>query len=55
MSNNIDTKLFSRPACLKDFFDNTNINNKTEKIYPHDDITIVKNQQEFGHKKRIKP
>ena len=49
-----DIKTFSRPACLRDFFDNIDVN-KNNKIHSQNDITIAKNQQEFGHKKRIKP
>ena len=49
----------SRPLRIEDFLEtNTNNknskNNKNNKNYSHDD-TIAKNQQEFGHKKRIKP
>lgn len=56
------TQVFSRPgrhACLEDFFDNIinsqekNNNNNKDKKYQNDNIQ--KNQQEFGHKKRIKP
>lgn len=52
----------SRPLRIEDFLE-TNTNNKNSKNnkknknnknYSHDD-TIAKNQQEFGHKKRIKP
>ena len=52
----IETNLFSRRACLTDFFDTveTNLKNK-HKVYSCNDIDIAKNQQEFGHKKRIKP
>jgi hypothetical protein len=52
-----EPRTFSRKACLADFIDDnkaqsTRNNNK----YSHDDTnTIAKNQQEFGHKKRIKP
>ena len=50
------TQIASRCANLEDFFsiDDTNIKNKYNKINLHDD-NIAKNQQEFGHKKRIKP
>jgi hypothetical protein len=47
----------SRPLRIEDFLEtNTknNKNNKNNKNYSHDN-TIAKNQQEFGHKKRIKP
>ena len=44
---------YSRKLCLSDLLDN---NDKNEKNYSHrDSNTIQKNQQEFGHKKRIKP
>lgn len=49
---------FSRKAKLEDFFDDGEIinqNNKHNKNHSHDDNDIQKNQQEFGHKKRIKP
>lgn len=49
---------FSRKARLEDFLDNdekiTN-NHKNNKNHSHNDNNIEKNQQEFGHKKRIKP
>jgi hypothetical protein len=51
---------FSRKASLADFLDNIETNNKSSKRgqsndnYSRED-TIAKNQQEFGHKKRIKP
>ena len=57
----IPLKSFSRPACLKDFLDDDDTNtkntkNKYNKNYSHNDTnTIEKNQQEFGHRKRIKP
>jgi hypothetical protein len=41
----------SRPLRIEDFLET---NTKNNKNYSHDDI-IAKNQQEFGHKKRIKP
>lgn len=53
-------KSFSRKACLADFFDNSddiNISSSKHqhnKHHSHND-SIEKNQQEFGHKKRIKP
>lgn len=48
---------FSRRASLADFIDTCDINikNKYTKIYSQNDNEITKNQQEFGHKKRIKP
>jgi hypothetical protein len=50
---------FYRKATLEDFFDDGDIinqNNKDNKNYSHNNNNdIKKNQQEFGHKKRIKP
>ena len=49
-----------RRACLEDFFENTDEcvleknKYKYNKNYSHND-NISKNQQEFGHRKRIKP
>ena len=47
-----------RKACLQDFLDDTNIKDTSYNSYnknnSHND-TIAKHQQEFGHKKRIKP
>jgi hypothetical protein len=56
MTNTVDTKIFSRRACLSDFLDidEVNIKNKYNKISSCNN-DISKNQQEFGHKKRIKP
>jgi hypothetical protein len=57
----IPTQTFYRRACLADFFDegdeknNENTNNKHNKNYSHNNDNISKNQQEFGHRKRIKP
>lgn len=52
-------KPFSRPARLEDFFDEGDdkpVKQKYNEKYSHNDSnTISKNQQEFGHKKRIKP
>jgi len=49
---------YSRKACLADFLDGTDEkpgrNNKYNKHYSNND-DISKNQQEFGHRKRIKP
>jgi hypothetical protein len=52
----------SRAARLEDFFDDSDDinnqstkNNKYNKNHSHNDNTIAKNQQEFGHRKRIKP
>lgn len=50
---------FYRKARLEDFLneeDNTSTqNNKYKNHYSQNDNTVSKNQQEFGHKKRIKP
>ena len=51
---------FSRNATLEDFLDDgetINKNNKYNKNHSHNDNdnNIKKNQEEFGHKKRIKP
>ena len=51
---------FYRKATLEDFFDDgetINQNSKHNKNQSHNnkDGDIKKNQQEFGHKKRIKP
>lgn len=49
---------FSRKATLEDFLDDgetINKNDKYNKNHSYNDNTIKKNQQEFGHKKRIKP
>ena len=53
---------FSRKACLADFLDDddddmdSHCYNKQDRRYSNiDDIFIAKNQQEFGHRKRIKP
>jgi len=61
---NTGTKSFSRPARLEDFFDetdlpndknnNNNKNNKDNKNNRNNE-RIKKNQEEHGHKKRIKP
>lgn len=52
-------KTFSRKARLEDFFeknDNKNIQEILNKSNTNNDTNIIpKNQQEFGHKKRIKP
>ena len=45
---------FSRPLRMEDFCDNLNNKNKYDKN-KYDNDTISKNQQEYGHKKRIKP
>ncbi len=49
---------FSRKATLEDFLDDgekPNQKNKYDKNHSHNDNGIKKNQEEFGHKKRIKP
>jgi len=59
MPGTIAPQSFSRRACLADFFDEDD-NIPTQQIYNHhyshnDNVVIAKNQQEFGHRKRIKP
>jgi hypothetical protein len=56
MSGNLDaTQTFSRRARLEDFLDgNDTCSNYNNNNHSHND-NIAKNQQEFGHKKRIKP
>jgi hypothetical protein len=54
----MEENTFSRKARLEDFFDNDekpSQNNKHNKNHSHNDNNVEKNQQEFGHKKRIKP
>jgi hypothetical protein len=57
----MEENTFSRKATLADFFDegetitHNNQNNKHNKNHSRNDNDIQKNQQEFGHKKRIKP
>jgi len=48
---------FSRKANLADFLDDMENNSKSSKRGQNSsrEDTIAKNQQEFGHKKRIKP
>jgi hypothetical protein len=49
---------FSRKARLEDFFDDgepMKQYNEHNKNHSRNDNDIKKNQQEFGHKKRIKP
>jgi len=53
MSDTPSNNTFSRKASLSDFFD-TPIQNKHTQSQ-NDSNTIAKNQQEFGHRKRIKP
>ena len=48
---------FSRPVRLSDLFDaplDTSSKNKYNRNYSHN-VSIQKNQQEFGQRKRIKP
>lgn len=48
---------FSRPATLSDFLDEADIisnKNKYNNDYSYNN-SIQKNQQHFGHRKRIKP
>jgi len=45
---------FSRPLSMEDFCDSPDNKNKYNKNNSYND-NISKNQQEFGHKKRIKP
>ena len=44
----------SRPLRIEDFLETNTKNTKNNKNHSYDD-TIAKNQQEFGHRKRIKP
>jgi hypothetical protein len=60
-----NTKSFARKATLEDFFgddDDTidqsiqnNQNNQNKYNSHNDNEFIAKNQQEYGHRKRIKP
>jgi hypothetical protein len=62
-TNPPNAQTFSRRVTLADFMDeddndntkNPNTNNKYNKNYSQNDANIQKNQQEFGHRKRIKP
>jgi hypothetical protein len=53
------TQTYSRSVRLEDFFDTDDDVNKNSKNnnynYNKYDNSISKNQQEFGHRKRIKP
>jgi hypothetical protein len=52
------THSYSRKARLEDFLDEDEIKTNHKQHYSHNNNnndTISKNQQEFGHKKRIKP
>jgi hypothetical protein len=56
----MEENTFSRNATIEDFLDDgetINQNNKHNKNYSHNNNNndVKKNQQEFGHKKRIKP
>jgi hypothetical protein len=46
-----------RKVCLEDFLekDDKNSKNKQNKSYSQFDASVAKNQQQFGHRKRIKP
>jgi hypothetical protein len=49
---------FSRKARLEDFLDDGETirqPNKHNQNHSHNDNNIQRNQEEFGHKKRIKP
>lgn len=51
------TQSFSRKVCLEDFLDKDDqkSKNKQNKSYEQIDAYVAKNQQHFGHRKRIKP
>jgi hypothetical protein len=55
----MEENTFYRKATLEDFFDDgviINQKNKHNENHSHNNNNdIKKNQQEFGHKKRIKP
>jgi len=59
----MEENTFSRKATMEDFLDGETINqdqsqsqnNKHNKNYSNNNDNVQKNQQEFGHKKRIKP
>lgn len=54
----MEENIFSRKATMEDFFDDGETikqHKKHNKNQSHNDNDIQKNQQEFGHKKRIKP
>jgi hypothetical protein len=51
-----NTQTFSRPLRIEDFLEVTNDTTKNKhNKYNKNNERIEKNQQEFGHKKRIKP
>jgi hypothetical protein len=43
----------SRPLRLEDFLDSTETSNYDNRSY--NDVIITKNQNHYGHRKRIKP
>ena len=49
----MSTTSFSRKACLSDFINDDKPTQPNHNYSQNDNI--AKNQQEFGHKKRIKP
>jgi len=51
----MSTTSFSRKACLSDFINDDKSTQPKNNNYQSQNDTIAKNQQEFGHKKRIKP
>jgi hypothetical protein len=60
----MEESTFYRKATMEDFLDDgetidqsqtQNQNNKHNKNHSNNDNNVQKNQQEFGHKKRIKP
>ena len=51
----MSTTSFSRKACLSDFINDDKPTKPKNNNYQSQNDTIAKNQQEFGHKKRIKP
>ena len=50
---------FSRRACLADFFDEhddiPSLQTHNHHYSHNDNVVLAKKQQEFGHRKRIKP
>lgn len=53
-STNDNSQTFSRRARIEDFLDCNDRRDNYKNNNSHND-NIAKNQQEFGHKKRIKP
>jgi hypothetical protein len=57
----MEENTFSRKATIEDFFDEgetvtqNNHNNQHNKNHSRNNNDVKKNQQEFSHKKRIKP